>query len=317
MRRKEDPRLITGRATYVDDITLPGTLFAAIVRSTEAHARIVSIDTSAATERADVEAVFTGEDLMDVAAPVPMVWAPPGVEVKVPEHWPLARGKVGLRGPARGRRARRGQVRRGGRRRGGRGRVRPAARGRRSRGRPGGGLGPRARGVRHEPVLRVVARRRRRGRRARGGRRGIERRVVNHRTAGRRHRAARLPRRVAGGLAHHVELHADPAHRAGDPLHRARHLRGPDPRGGARGGRGLRLQAPGLPRGDARLLVREEDEPPGQVDRHALGRHGHHASRARPDRLRAHRGQARRHAHGHPRQGHPGPRRLPPASRAR
>ena len=98
MRRKEDPRLITGRATYVDDITLPGTLFAAIVRSTEAHARIVSIDTSAAAERPDVEAVFTGEDMMDVAAPVPMVWAPPGVEVKVPEHWPLARGKVGYVG---------------------------------------------------------------------------------------------------------------------------------------------------------------------------------------------------------------------------
>ena len=48
LRRKEDPRLITGRATYVDDIALPGMLHAAIVRSTEAHANVVSIDTSAA-----------------------------------------------------------------------------------------------------------------------------------------------------------------------------------------------------------------------------------------------------------------------------
>jgi carbon-monoxide dehydrogenase large subunit len=98
MRRKEDPRLITGRGIYTDDITLPGMLYAAIVRSTEAHARIVSVDASAALERPDVEAVFTGEDLGDVAAPCPMVWAPPGVEVKVPEHWPLARGKVGYVG---------------------------------------------------------------------------------------------------------------------------------------------------------------------------------------------------------------------------
>ena len=100
LKRKEDPRLITGRATYVDDLELPGTLFAAIVRSPEAHARITSIDTSAAKERAGVEAVFTGEDLADMAAPCPMVWVPPGVDVHVPEHWPLARGKVGYVGQA-------------------------------------------------------------------------------------------------------------------------------------------------------------------------------------------------------------------------
>ncbi|MEA2155879.1 MAG: aerobic carbon-monoxide dehydrogenase large subunit, partial [Solirubrobacteraceae bacterium] len=47
LRRKEDPRLITGRATYVDDLVLPGMLHAAVVRSPEAHANIVSIDTSA------------------------------------------------------------------------------------------------------------------------------------------------------------------------------------------------------------------------------------------------------------------------------
>ncbi|MCW2954545.1 MAG: aldehyde oxidase and xanthine dehydrogenase molybdopterin binding protein [Conexibacter sp.] len=100
LKRKEDPRLITGRATYVEDLTLPGTLYAAVVRSPEAHARITSIDASAAAERAGIEAVFTGEDLADMAAPCPMVWVPPGVEVHVPEHWPLARGKVGYVGQA-------------------------------------------------------------------------------------------------------------------------------------------------------------------------------------------------------------------------
>jgi carbon-monoxide dehydrogenase large subunit len=94
LRRKEDPRMITGEGTYVDDVTPHGTLYAAIVRSPEAHARIVSIDTSAAKARDDVVAVFTGEDLSDLAAPLPMAWAPPGVEMRTPDHWPLARGKV-------------------------------------------------------------------------------------------------------------------------------------------------------------------------------------------------------------------------------
>jgi aerobic carbon-monoxide dehydrogenase large subunit len=94
LRRKEDPRLITGRARYIDDISLPGTLWAAIVRSPEAHARIVSIDASAARERAGVHAVFTGQDMTDLQAPLPMAWVPPGVEVNNPEHWPLARDAV-------------------------------------------------------------------------------------------------------------------------------------------------------------------------------------------------------------------------------
>jgi carbon-monoxide dehydrogenase large subunit len=94
MRRKEDPRLITGRARYVDDISLPGQLWAALVRSPEAHAKIVSIDTSAAAARDGIHAVFTGEDMSDLGGPLPMAWAPPGVEVNNPEHWPLARGAV-------------------------------------------------------------------------------------------------------------------------------------------------------------------------------------------------------------------------------
>jgi carbon-monoxide dehydrogenase large subunit len=100
LRRKEDPRLITGRATYVDDMVLPGMLYAAFVRSPEPHARITGIDTAAAREAPGVVAVFTGEDLADMAGPCPMVWAPPGVEMRVPDHWPLARGKVGYVGQA-------------------------------------------------------------------------------------------------------------------------------------------------------------------------------------------------------------------------
>ena len=93
MRRKEDARLITGRGQYVDDIRLPGTLWMALVRSTEGHAKIVSIDGSAALQRPGIKAVLTGEDL-DLGAPLPMVWVPPGVEVLTPEHWPLAKGAV-------------------------------------------------------------------------------------------------------------------------------------------------------------------------------------------------------------------------------
>jgi carbon-monoxide dehydrogenase large subunit len=94
MRRKEDPRLITGRARYIDDISLPGTLWAAFVRSPEAHAKIVSIDASAAKQRPGIHAVFTGQDLSDLAGPLPMAWVPPGVEVNNPEHWPLAKDEV-------------------------------------------------------------------------------------------------------------------------------------------------------------------------------------------------------------------------------
>ena len=63
VRRKEDPRLITGTATYTDDIVLPRMAHAAFTRSPQAHARIVSIDTSAAAAMPGVVAVYTGDDL--------------------------------------------------------------------------------------------------------------------------------------------------------------------------------------------------------------------------------------------------------------
>jgi carbon-monoxide dehydrogenase large subunit len=93
LRRKEDPRLITGRGSYVDDINVVGQLWAAWVRSTEAHAKIVSIDTSAAKARKGVHAVYTHADL-DMEAGLPMAWVPPGVEVNTPPHWVLADSEV-------------------------------------------------------------------------------------------------------------------------------------------------------------------------------------------------------------------------------
>jgi carbon-monoxide dehydrogenase large subunit len=63
MRRKEDPRFIRGQGTYVDDVQLPGMLHGAVLRSPYAHARIVSIDTTAAKQHPKVHAVVTGADL--------------------------------------------------------------------------------------------------------------------------------------------------------------------------------------------------------------------------------------------------------------
>jgi carbon-monoxide dehydrogenase large subunit len=99
LKRREDPRFITGRGTYVEDLTRPGVSYVAIVRSPEAHARITSIDTSAAAARPGIVGVFTGEDL-NLEGPLPMAWVPPGVDVNAPEHWPLARGKVAHVGQA-------------------------------------------------------------------------------------------------------------------------------------------------------------------------------------------------------------------------
>ncbi len=93
LRRKEDPRMITGRGRYVDDMVLPGMLYMAVVRSPEAHAKIVSIDAEAARSYPGVHGVFTGKDL-DIASGLPMAWVPPGVEIKTPEHWPLAKDEV-------------------------------------------------------------------------------------------------------------------------------------------------------------------------------------------------------------------------------
>ena len=65
MLRKEDPRFIRGRGNYVDDVQLPGMLHLAILRSPYAHAKINSIDTTAAQAHPKVKAVVTGAALAE------------------------------------------------------------------------------------------------------------------------------------------------------------------------------------------------------------------------------------------------------------
>ncbi len=72
VKRKEDPRLITGASQYVADIALPGLGHVVFVRSPHAHARIRGIDGSAALQRPGVVAVVTGRDLMPHCAPLPV-----------------------------------------------------------------------------------------------------------------------------------------------------------------------------------------------------------------------------------------------------
>ncbi len=72
MHRKEDVRFVRGRGNYVDDVNLPGMLHGAILRSPYAHARIVSIDTSAAEAHPNVRAVITGATLEGLG----LAWMP-------------------------------------------------------------------------------------------------------------------------------------------------------------------------------------------------------------------------------------------------
>jgi carbon-monoxide dehydrogenase large subunit len=94
VKRKEDPKLLTGRARYIDDISVPGMVWMAVVRSPYAHARINGVDLSAALEAPGVVAAFSGDDLAgDWAGPLPCAW-PVTEEINLPSHWPLARDKA-------------------------------------------------------------------------------------------------------------------------------------------------------------------------------------------------------------------------------
>jgi aerobic carbon-monoxide dehydrogenase large subunit len=72
VKRKEDPRLITGTSAYVADIAVPGLHYVAFVRSPHAHARIRGIDASAAARMPGVRLVITGRDLRGHCAPIPL-----------------------------------------------------------------------------------------------------------------------------------------------------------------------------------------------------------------------------------------------------
>jgi aerobic carbon-monoxide dehydrogenase large subunit len=93
VKRREDPRLITGGAAYTDDIQLDGILHVALVRSPHAHARIRRIGVERVGDLSGVVAVVTGDDVRrDVAGPMPVAARPDGL--RLPELYPLALGHV-------------------------------------------------------------------------------------------------------------------------------------------------------------------------------------------------------------------------------
>ena len=95
--RNEDKRLLRGKALFVDDGELPGMLHATFLRATYAHARIASIDASAAKRRAGVVAVYTADDLGEYWAPGPLLVEPPPIEnivFNARTQVPLAKDKV-------------------------------------------------------------------------------------------------------------------------------------------------------------------------------------------------------------------------------
>ncbi|NDB42673.1 MAG: xanthine dehydrogenase family protein molybdopterin-binding subunit, partial [Actinobacteria bacterium] len=92
--RREDPPLLTGEAKFTNDLNIPGALHLSVLRSPFAHAKIKSIDVSAALKIAGVVAVYTGKDLQSAwAAPMPCAW-PVTPDMKNPPHYPLASDKV-------------------------------------------------------------------------------------------------------------------------------------------------------------------------------------------------------------------------------
>jgi aerobic carbon-monoxide dehydrogenase large subunit len=100
IKRREDPRLVTGIARYTDDIALPGLLHAAILRSPHAHARIKSIDVAPAKAAAGVLGVFTGSDTESALKPIPCLWLVPGSDLKTSPFSPLAKDTVRFVGDA-------------------------------------------------------------------------------------------------------------------------------------------------------------------------------------------------------------------------
>jgi aerobic carbon-monoxide dehydrogenase large subunit len=88
IRRREDPRLLTGTARYTADIVLPGESYAAVLRSPHGHARIRKIETSRAKGAAGVLAVYTGTDTDGVLQPIPCAWLVPNADLR-PTPYPV------------------------------------------------------------------------------------------------------------------------------------------------------------------------------------------------------------------------------------
>ena len=100
IRRREDPRLLTGTARYTADITLPGMTYAAALRSPHGHARIRKIDTSRAKRAPGVVGVYTGVDSAASLQPIPCAWLIPNSDLKIAPYYAMARDVVRYVGDA-------------------------------------------------------------------------------------------------------------------------------------------------------------------------------------------------------------------------
>jgi carbon-monoxide dehydrogenase large subunit len=97
--RKEDERLITGQTNWTDNIKLPGMLHVAFLRSPFAHARITSVDVSAARNEPGVIAVYSGADFAGEQGSLPCAW-PVTPDIIIPDHPPMATDEVRYVGEA-------------------------------------------------------------------------------------------------------------------------------------------------------------------------------------------------------------------------
>ena len=98
VRRREDYRFLTGQGTYTDDINRPGQLYAFILRSPHANARITGLDTGAAAKATGVVAIYSGKDLADAGVGgLPCGWqihSKDGSPMQEPPHPVLALDRV-------------------------------------------------------------------------------------------------------------------------------------------------------------------------------------------------------------------------------
>src|SRR5271156_1626734 len=97
--RKEDERLITGQTNWTDNIQLPGMLHIAFLRSPFAHARITSVDVSAARNEPGVIAAYSGADFAAEQGSLPCAW-PVTPDIVIPAHPPMATEEVRYVGEA-------------------------------------------------------------------------------------------------------------------------------------------------------------------------------------------------------------------------
>jgi carbon-monoxide dehydrogenase large subunit len=97
--RKEDDRLITGQTNWTDNLTLPGMLHIAYLRSPFAHAKITSVDVSGALSQPGVIAAYSGADFADEQGSLPCAW-PVTPDIVIPAHPPMATDEVRYVGEA-------------------------------------------------------------------------------------------------------------------------------------------------------------------------------------------------------------------------